>query len=121
MADTSSTSSNDKIKETSSVLNSKVEEVQKQKISLKKVDIAQLLENDDDEYSDVDSNDDTPTADLKENRAFKDSSNLPTNNMESSKEALSNLPIYKKEQPFRVPSAISNQPLRARNKVMSSQ
>ena len=50
MADTSSTSSNDKIKETSSVLNSKVEEVQKQKVALKKVDIAQLLENDDDEY-----------------------------------------------------------------------
>ena len=41
--------------------------------------------------------------------------------MESSKESLSNLPIYKKEQPFRVPSAISNQPLRARNKIMSGQ
>ena len=50
-----------------------------------------------------------------------DSSNLPTNDMESSKQASSNLPIYKKEQPFLVPSAISNQPLRARNKIMSGQ
>ena len=34
---------------------------------------------------------------------------------------MSNLPIYKKEQPFRVPSAISNQPFRARNKILSGQ
>ena len=47
---TSPTSSNDEIKKSAPVIDSKVEETQKQKVALKKDDIAQLLENDDDEY-----------------------------------------------------------------------
>ena len=60
-------------------------------------------------FSDVDSEDDVPTKDLKENRPLQDRSNLPTISTEISKETSCHLPIYKQDRLFRVPLAVNNQ------------